>query len=123
MIVIHVETADRWRPLRMLQLSPATTDINFVYHLCSFLPLMGILAAWLPSTENGNSGQGDALLMLRCKSVRVLRSVHLLLFPLLPLRGRPSPLHPYLRLRRLQSCVPWRRRRRPSLPPRVDPLL
>jgi FSR family fosmidomycin resistance protein-like MFS transporter len=27
------------------------TDINFVYRVCSFLPLIGLLAGWLPSTE------------------------------------------------------------------------
>jgi FSR family fosmidomycin resistance protein-like MFS transporter len=27
------------------------TDINFVYHVCSFLPLIGLLAAFLPNLE------------------------------------------------------------------------
>ena len=34
------------------------TDINFVYRVCSFLPLIGILAGWLPSTENLGLGAG-----------------------------------------------------------------
>ncbi|MQR01364.1 MFS transporter [Glaciimonas soli] len=28
------------------------TDINFVYHVCSFLPLIGLLAAFLPDIES-----------------------------------------------------------------------
>jgi FSR family fosmidomycin resistance protein-like MFS transporter len=35
------------------------TDINFVYRVCSFLPLIGILAGWLPSTENSGSRGTD----------------------------------------------------------------
>ncbi len=27
------------------------TDINFVYHVCSFLPAIGILTAFLPNLE------------------------------------------------------------------------
>ncbi len=34
------------------------TDINFVYRVCSFLPLIGILAGWLPSTEYLGLGAG-----------------------------------------------------------------
>jgi len=32
------------------------TDINFVYRVCSFLPLIGILAGWLPTTERTDGG-------------------------------------------------------------------
>ena len=28
------------------------TDIVFVYHACAFLPLIGVLAVWLPRTTN-----------------------------------------------------------------------
>jgi MFS transporter, FSR family, fosmidomycin resistance protein len=35
------------------------TDINFVYRVCSFLPLIGILAGWLPNTENMGSRRTD----------------------------------------------------------------
>jgi FSR family fosmidomycin resistance protein-like MFS transporter len=35
------------------------TDINFVYRVCSFLPLIGILAGWLPSTENAAPRRTD----------------------------------------------------------------
>jgi FSR family fosmidomycin resistance protein-like MFS transporter len=29
------------------------TSIEFVYHLCSYLPALGLLAAWLPDVETG----------------------------------------------------------------------
>jgi FSR family fosmidomycin resistance protein-like MFS transporter len=29
------------------------TSIEFVYHLCSYLPALGLLAAWLPDLETG----------------------------------------------------------------------
>jgi FSR family fosmidomycin resistance protein-like MFS transporter len=29
------------------------TDIFFVYHVCSFLPLIGVLAFWLPHLKHG----------------------------------------------------------------------
>jgi FSR family fosmidomycin resistance protein-like MFS transporter len=31
------------------------TSIGFVYHLCSFLPVIGLLAGFLPQTEDGRS--------------------------------------------------------------------
>lgn len=41
------------------------TDINFVYRVCSFLPLIGILAGWLPSTEDMGSRRTDGGLEAR----------------------------------------------------------
>ena len=38
------------------------TDITFVYQLCSFLPAMGLLAAFLPNLEP--SGKVDATVVL-----------------------------------------------------------
>jgi MFS transporter, FSR family, fosmidomycin resistance protein len=35
-------------------------DINFVYRVCSFLPLIGLLAGWLPSTESISFGSRRA---------------------------------------------------------------
>ena len=39
------------------------TDINFVYHVCSFLPAIGILTAFLPNLEppRTRGGQNSAL--------------------------------------------------------------
>jgi FSR family fosmidomycin resistance protein-like MFS transporter len=29
------------------------TSIEYVYHLCSYLPALGLLAAWLPDMDTG----------------------------------------------------------------------
>ena len=29
------------------------TSIEFVYHLCAYLPALGLLTAWLPNLERG----------------------------------------------------------------------
>ena len=29
------------------------TSIEYVYHLCAYLPALGLLAAWLPDMETG----------------------------------------------------------------------
>ena len=33
------------------------TSIEFVYHVCSYLPALGLLAAWLPDMETGHRGR------------------------------------------------------------------
>jgi FSR family fosmidomycin resistance protein-like MFS transporter len=33
------------------------TSINFVYHVCSFLPALGILTAFLPDVTAGAQGE------------------------------------------------------------------
>jgi len=33
------------------------TSIVFVYHICAFLPAIGLLAAFLPETKKAGEGQ------------------------------------------------------------------
>ncbi|MGN6390640.1 MAG: MFS transporter [Gemmatimonadales bacterium] len=36
------------------------TSIEFVYHVCAFLPALGLLAAWLPSMETGHPRSAES---------------------------------------------------------------
>jgi MFS transporter, FSR family, fosmidomycin resistance protein len=39
------------------------TSIEFVYHVCAFLPALGLLAAWLPSMETGHPRSAESASM------------------------------------------------------------
>ena len=36
------------------------TSIEFVYHLCAYLPALGLLTAWLPDVESGHPARARA---------------------------------------------------------------